>query len=118
MTDGTVRVLAGPDTDRFAADALDALQSASYEIGSDSDRMGFRLNGPPLRHSRGPDIISDATPLGSLQVPGSGQPVLLMADRQTTGGYPRIATLISADVGTAGQAAPGDRIAFKICYAS
>ena len=66
--------------------------------------MGFRLEGPALTHARGADIISDATPLGVLQVPASGQPILLMADRQTTGGYPKIATVISADISVAGPA--------------
>ena len=70
--------------------------------------MGFRLEGPRLAHARGADIISDATPLGVLQVPASGQPILLMADRQTTGGYPKIATVITADIGLAGQLGPGD----------
>jgi allophanate hydrolase subunit 2 len=60
-------------------------------------------------------MISDATPIGSIQVPGSGQPMLLMADRQTTGGYPRIATVITADVGSAGQLAPGDQLSFRTC---
>jgi antagonist of KipI len=109
-----IRVLAGPHDDRFTSDALDLLQSAAYRIGNDSDRMGFRLSGPRLTH-RGPaDIISDATPLGVLQVPASGQPVLLMADRQTTGGYPNLATVISADIGLAGQLAPGDSIRFEV----
>ena len=77
--------------------------------------MGFRLEGPRLTHARGADIISDATPLGVLQVPASGQPILLMADRQTTGGYPKIATVITADIGVAGQLGPGDTIAFAVC---
>lgn len=110
-----LRVLPGPQRERFVADALDSLRSAPYVIGGDSNRMGFRLEGTALRHSRGADIISDATPLGALQVPASGQPVLLMADRQTTGGYPILATLISADVALAGQLAPGDRIVFDLC---
>ena len=109
-----LRVLPGPQDDRFAPDALDTLQSAPYVIGNNSDRMGFRLSGPKLEHARGADIISDATPLGALQVPASGQPILLMADRQTTGGYPKIATLISADVSLAGQLSPGDRISFVV----
>ena len=83
----TLRVLPGPQTDRFAAGALDALQSAPYRIARSSNRMGFRLSGPPLAHTHGADVISDATPLGVVQVPASGQPILLMADRQTTGGY-------------------------------
>jgi antagonist of KipI len=110
-----IRVLAGPQLEYFTADALDALQSAPYAIGQNSDRMGFRLDGPRLTHARGADIISDATPLGVLQVPASGQPILLMADRQTTGGYPKIATVISADISIAGQLGPGDTIAFDVC---
>ena len=110
-----VRVLPGPQRERFAGEALDALQSAPYTITNDSDRMGFRLQGPWLAHKFGADIISDATPLGVLQVPSSGQPVLLMADRQTTGGYPKIATVITADIGIAGQLGPGDTISFEVC---
>jgi biotin-dependent carboxylase-like uncharacterized protein len=110
-----VRVLAGPQHDRFVADALDVLQSQPYTVTSESDRMGFRLEGPRLHHAQTADIISDATPLGSLQVPGDGQPVLLMAERQTTGGYAKVATVISADIGIAGQLAPGDRVSFEVC---
>ena len=110
-----VRLLPGPQREYLSPDALDLLQSAPYSIGRQSDRMGFRLEGPLLRHVRGADIISDATPLGALQVPASGQPVLLMADRQTTGGYPKIATLITADIGVAGQLGPGDTISFSMC---
>lgn len=112
-----IRVLAGPHEDRFTADALDLLVSAAYRVGTDSDRMGFRLVGPRLTHKGTADIISDATPLGVLQVPASGQPVLLMADRQTTGGYPNLATVISADIGLAGQLAPGDSIRFAVVTA-
>ena len=111
----TVRVLPGPQGEYFATGALDALQSAPYTIASSSDRMAFRLEGPALAHARGADIISDATPLGVLQVPASGQPILLMADRQTAGGYPKIATTISADIGLAGQLGPGDMISFAVC---
>ena len=118
MDPAVVRVLSGPDDQRFADDALETLQSAPYAIGADSDRMGFRLRGPQLRHRDGADIISDATPTGSVQVPGSGQPILLMADRQTTGGYPRIATVVSADLGIAGQQAPGDSVSFRVCTAA
>jgi len=111
----TVRVLPGPQDDYFAGDALEVLQSAPYVIAQNSDRMGFRLAGPVLAHSRGADIISDATPLGVLQVPASGQPILLMADRPTAGGYPKIATVISADMAVAGQLSPGDSILFRVC---
>ena len=110
-----IRVLPGPQADYFGVDALDVLQSQSYVVGQNSDRMGFRLSGPRLPHARGADIISDATPLGVLQVPASGQPILLMADRQTSGGYPKIATVISADISVAGQLGPGDTIEFAVC---
>lgn len=110
----TVRILPGPQLDRFASDALDVLQSAPFVVGAASNRMGFRLQGPALRHAGDAEMLSDATPLGALQVPAAGQPILLMADRQTTGGYPSIATVISADIGLAGQLAPGDSISFVV----
>ena len=110
-----MRVLPGPQVEFFQASALDALQSADYVIGDRSDRMGFRLEGPSILHARGADIISDATPLGTLQVPASGQPILLMADRQTAGGYPKIATVIAADMSLAGQLQARDRIRFVVC---
>jgi antagonist of KipI len=110
-----IRVLPGPQVEYFSGDALDVLQSAPYVIAQQSDRMGFRLEGPRLTHARGADIISDATPLGVLQVPASGHPILLMADRPTTGGYPKIATVISADMAIAGQLEPADTISFVVC---
>jgi biotin-dependent carboxylase-like uncharacterized protein len=115
---GVVRVLSGPDVNLFAEGALDALQSAPYEVTPESDRMGYRLAGPAIRHVRGADIISDATPVGSIQVPGSGQPVVLMADCATTGGYARLAVIIRADLGIAGQALPGDFLQFRVCSAA
>jgi antagonist of KipI len=110
-----LRVLDDGHVDRFADEALAALQSAPYVVGQQSDRVGFRLEGPILRQTRGADILSDVTPMGTLQVPASGQPILLMADRQTTGGYTRIGTVISADLPSAGQLAPGDRVRFEVC---
>ncbi len=110
-----IRVMPGPQRERFSDEAIDVLQSDEYVVGNQSDRMGFRLLGQSLAHSGSADIISDATPLGVLQVPASGQPVMLMADRQTTGGYANLATVISADIGLAGQLAPGDRIRFEVC---
>lgn len=110
-----IRVLPGPQVERFQPDALDVLQSSPYTIAQNSDRMGFRLEGPRLAHLGSADIISDATPLGVLQVPASGQPILLMADRQTTGGYPKIATVIAADIALAGQLGPADTMTFVVC---
>jgi allophanate hydrolase subunit 2 len=94
---------------------MDTLQREPYRVSPASDRIGFRLEGLPISHLRSPDILSDATINGALQVPGSGMPILLMADRQTTGGYPKLATVISADLGLAGQLAPGDTVAFTVC---
>lgn len=111
----SVRVLPGPQLDRFAADALGALQSVPYVVHPTSNRMGFRLQGPRLNQEGDAEMLSDATPLGAVQVLAAGQPILLMADRQTTGGYPSIVTVISADIGLAGQLAPGDSISFVVC---
>ena len=108
-----VRVVMGPHQDRFTPESLEDFLQTSFTVTPQSNRMGYRLSGLPLRHSAGADILSDATPIGSVQVPGSGQPILLMADRQTTGGYPKIATVISADLPIVGQLAPGDWIAFR-----
>ena len=111
----TLRVLPGPQLDRFVRSAWDVLQSAPYVVANDSNRIGYRLVGPKLETPGKLDLISDATPLGVLQVPPSGQPILLMADCQTTGGYPKIAAVISADVSVAGQLGPGDTVRFVGC---
>jgi antagonist of KipI len=110
-----VRVMLGPHEARFTADAIATLLRARFVVSPQSNRMGYRLDGPSLRRADTADLLSDATPIGSLQVPGSGEPILLMADRQTTGGYPKIATVISADLPVAGQLAPGDWIEFAAC---
>jgi antagonist of KipI len=110
-----LRVIRGPHEDLFTPKAYETLFGSRFLVTPHSNRMGYRLEGPALVHAGSADILSDATPLGSLQVPASGQPILLMADRQTTGGYPKIATLISADVPLAGQLAPGDWIEFVAC---
>jgi antagonist of KipI len=110
-----LRVIPGPHEERFPRKAYDTLFGSRFVVTPNSNRMGYRLEGPALAHAGSADILSDATPLGSIQVPASGQPILLMADRQTTGGYPKIATLISADVPIAGQLAPGDWIEFVPC---
>jgi antagonist of KipI len=110
-----VRVLPGPHESGFAEGAIPTLLGSRYVVSPQSNRMGYRLEGPPLQHISTADILSDATPMGSLQVPSSGLPILLMADRQTTGGYAKIATVISADLPVAGQLAPGDWIEFTAC---
>ena len=77
-----------------------------------SDRMGMRLDGPLLEHAKGFNIVSDGIAPGSIQVPGNGLPIVLLADRQTTGGYPKIATVISADMPALGRLTPGAKVAF------
>ncbi|HTI36238.1 MAG TPA: biotin-dependent carboxyltransferase family protein [Vicinamibacterales bacterium] len=111
----TLRVMAGPHRARFSDDGWETLCGATFHVSSESNRMGYRLEGPPLEHVRGADILSEATAVGSLQVPSSGQPILLMADRQTTGGYTIVATVITADLPLAGQLAPGDGVRFTPC---
>jgi allophanate hydrolase subunit 2 len=110
-----LRVVAGPHEPMFTSEGLDLFFSARYVVTPQSNRMGYRLAGPAVAHTGSADILSDATPIGSIQVPKSGQPILLMADRQTTGGYPRIGTVITADLPLAGQLAPGDWIQFVPC---
>jgi antagonist of KipI len=105
----------GPHHARFTDEAVRAFTSTRYTVTQDSNRMGYRLDGPVLSQIEASDMLSDATPVGSLQVPPSGLPILLMADRQTTGGYPKIATVITADLPLAGQLAPGDWVEFAPC---
>jgi len=110
-----LRVLPGPQADHFEPSALEALQRTRFTISPRSDRMGYRLSGGTIStRSRG-DMISDVTFLGGVQIPPSGDPILLMADRQTTGGYPQLAVVITADLPAAGQLGPGDWIEFEIC---
>jgi biotin-dependent carboxylase-like uncharacterized protein len=108
-----VRVVLGPEADRFTAEGLAALLGGPYEMLPQSDRMGARLAGAPIRHARGHDIISDGIALGSIQVPGDGQPIVLLVDRQSTGGYTKVATVGSFDIGRIGQVKPGGRLRFR-----
>jgi biotin-dependent carboxylase-like uncharacterized protein len=107
-----IRVILGPQQEYFKNEAIAALFSAEFRISKDTDRMGMRLEGPALRLCRGWDIVSDAIATGSIQVPGSGQPIVLLADHQTTGGYPKIATVISADLPILGRRRPGETLRF------
>ncbi len=104
----TLEVILGPQQAAFAPAAIETLLNASYTIHPASDRMGYRLEGPRLEHSRGADILSEGIALGSIQVPGSGQPVLLLGDHQSTGGYAKIATVITADLPLAAQCPFGE----------
>jgi antagonist of KipI len=107
-----VRVLPGPHLDRFAADALDAFCSAEWQIGEQADRMGSRLLGPSLRHAQAADVASLGLPVGAVQVPGDGRPIVLLADHQPTGGYTVLACVIHADLGLLAQRAPGEHVRF------
>ncbi|HYZ42343.1 MAG TPA: biotin-dependent carboxyltransferase family protein [Stellaceae bacterium] len=107
-----VRVILGPQHEYFRQEAIEALFNAEFRVSNDADRMGMRLDGPLLRHRASWDIASDAIATGSIQVPGSGQPIVLLADHQTTGGYPKIATVISVDVPVVGRRRPGDPLRF------
>jgi len=108
-----VRVVLGPHAERFTDEALATLLAAAYTVGPASDRMGYRLHGPALARHEPADILSQGLPLGGIQVPGDGQPIVLLADHQTTGGYPLIATVSSADLPLLAQLAPGDRLRFR-----
>lgn len=108
-----VHVVAGPQADRFTARAHATLGEATYTVMTASDRMGLRLEGERLEHTRGADIISDAIAPGTIQVPGDGRPIIMLADRQTTGGYTKIATVASADLPGLGRVGPGARLRFR-----
>jgi antagonist of KipI len=110
-----LRVMAGPQSDWFDADALKMIGGVSFRVSPQSNRMGYRLQGPPLVRSREGELISEPLGIGAIQVPPTGEPILLMADRQTAGGYPKIGYVISADLPLAGQLAPGDFIEFHLC---
>lgn len=110
--DGPIRVVLGPQEAWFTEAGLATFFGAAWRVSPRSDRMGYRLEGPRIEHARSPNIVSDGIVFGSIQVPGSGQPIVLLADRQTTGGYPKIATVIGADLGRLAQTAPGGSLRF------
>jgi biotin-dependent carboxylase-like uncharacterized protein len=107
------RVVLGPQQARFSERSIKAFLEGEYTVSPATDRMAILLDGPELEHAAGHDIISDGIALGSIQVPGHGRPIVLMADRQTTGGYPKVATVISADLPALGRSRIGDKISFQ-----
>lgn len=111
--DGVVRVVMGPQDDLFTEAGKATFLSGSYRVLPDSDRMGYRLNGPEVEHADDYNIVSDGIARGSVQIVGSGQPIVLLADRQTTGGYAKIATVISADLPLLAQLRPGNSVRFE-----
>jgi allophanate hydrolase subunit 2 len=110
--DGAIRVVLGPQDDRFTAEGIATFLSGEYALTAEADRMGYRLDGPEIEHRDGFNTISDTILTGSIQVPGTRKPIVLMADRQTTGGYPKIATTATASLPTLAQMKPGDRLRF------
>jgi antagonist of KipI len=110
-----LRVLLGPQDDLFLEEGLRAFLGSEYEVSNRNDRMGYQLDGPPIRHRAGADIVSDAICPGAVQVPGRGTPIVMMADCQTTGGYAKIATVIGPDLGRLAQTRFGDSVRFVAC---
>jgi biotin-dependent carboxylase-like uncharacterized protein len=108
-----IRAIPGPQDDYFEVAEVARFFDREYTIQSGSDRVGLRLQGDAIRHAKDFNIASDATVPGSIQVTGNGQPIILMADRQTVGGYPKIATVISADLPKLGRLSIGTKIAFE-----
>jgi len=110
----TIRVISGPEAHCFEIAGLRSFLSTEYTVTARSDRMGYRLSGEPILHKEGmTNIISAGISVGTVQVPGDGQPIILMADRQTSGGYARIANVITADLTLLAQMRPRDKISFK-----
>jgi antagonist of KipI len=111
----TLRVMLGPQDAWFSTETLAAFLEQDFTVSTQSNRMGYRLEGPAIVASRTTELLSEPVPFGAIQVPAGGAPILLMADRQTAGGYPKIGTVITADLPVAGQLAPGDRLRFQTC---
>ena len=111
-----LRVLPGPHSSHFTDAGQSAFFDSAYTVSPQSDRQGYRLSGPPVSRIMRGDLLSEPMALGGVQLPPDGQPILLMADRQTTGGYPLIGVVISADIPRAAQLAPGDAVRFVSVY--
>lgn len=112
QNDPQVHVILGPQEDYFEPSSVKSLFASDYEVSREVDRMGMRLLGADLVHSDGFDIISDGIATGAIQVPGNGKPIILLADHQTTGGYPKIGTVASSGLPMLGRARPGDSFRF------
>ena len=113
IEDRPIRVVMGPQEERFTGGGINRFLHSPYRIRSQSDRMAYRLEGPKITHHGRADIISEPLTPGAIQVPNDGCPIILMADSQTTGGYAKIASVISADLSVLAQKAPGDSLRFE-----
>jgi biotin-dependent carboxylase-like uncharacterized protein len=109
----TLRVTTGPEADRFSASAQGAFYASAYRVAETSNRMGLRLEGAAIALEPIRDMITEGVSLGAIQVPPSGQPIILFVEQQTTGGYPKIANVIAADLHSVGQLRPRDEIRFE-----
>ncbi|MBB4825161.1 antagonist of KipI [Sporosarcina luteola] len=108
-----IRVIKGRQYDLFSKESRHRFQTSQFAVSSQSDRMGYRLTGPTLQLETEQELISEAVSFGSIQVPADGDPIILMADRQTTGGYPKIGQVASVDLSTVAQARPGNYLSFR-----
>jgi antagonist of KipI len=108
----TLRVVMGPQQDFFSPKGIETFLSQDYTISTQSDRMGYRCEGTSIESLTDQSFISDGIVNGAIQVPAGGQPIIMMADHQTTGGYPKIGVVISADLPLAAQTQPGGRVRF------
>ncbi|WP_275120716.1 biotin-dependent carboxyltransferase family protein [Alkalihalobacterium chitinilyticum] len=111
--ENTIRVIPGTHYERFTPESRQAFFDQTFSVTPQSDRMGYRLSGPSLELSEAFEVISEAVALGTIQVPSDGNPIVLLADRQTTGGYPRMAQVVSVDISLMAQLKPGDKVRFK-----
>ena len=109
----TIRVVLGPQDDYFTDAGIQTFLSQVYTVTAEFDRMGCRLEGEAIAHKDGGDIISDGIAFGAIQVPSSGKPIIMLGDRQTTGGYTKIANVISADFRILAQLKAGDKVRFE-----
>ena len=109
----TVRVVMGPQDDAFTDAGVKTFLSETYTVTPEFDRMGCRLEGAVVEHKESGDIISDGIAFGAIQVPSAGKPIIMLADRQTTGGYTKIANVITADFRIIGQLKAGDKVRFE-----
>lgn len=112
------RLVLGPQEQYFTAAGIRTFLSQTYRVGHQADRMGYRLEGPRIEHARGFNVTSDGIPPGAVQVPGTGLPIVLLADRQTAGGYPKIGCVIAADLAALAQKRPGDPVRFRAVTAA
>ena len=108
-----IRAVRGPEYAQFSAESQRAFWRESFTVGTEADRMGYRLQGPGLERLPETELLSSAVTFGTVQVPAGGQPIVLLADHQTTGGYPRIAQVISTDFSALAQARPGQQLQFQ-----